>query len=83
MKGVLQKMASRRASASSRASCPLDRQGPEERREPQLRHPQEPGESTGRAEQRRIIYTLRQRVLDGEDMKGNVMEMVERRNPAR
>ena len=32
-----------------------------------------------RAEQRRIIYTLRQRVLDGEDMKGNVMEMVERR----
>ncbi|HLY73833.1 MAG TPA: preprotein translocase subunit SecA [Planctomycetota bacterium] len=32
-----------------------------------------------RAEQRRIIYSLRQRVLDGEDMKKNVMEMVDRR----
>jgi preprotein translocase subunit SecA len=32
-----------------------------------------------RAEQRRVIYTLRQQVLDGEDMKKNVMEMVERR----
>ncbi|HLY12478.1 MAG TPA: preprotein translocase subunit SecA [Planctomycetota bacterium] len=32
-----------------------------------------------RSEQRRVIYSLRQRVLDGEDMKKNVMEMVERR----
>jgi preprotein translocase subunit SecA len=32
-----------------------------------------------RSEQRRIIYTLRQRVLDGEDMKANVMQMVDRR----
>ena len=32
-----------------------------------------------RAEQRRVIYTLRQRILEGEDMKQSVMEMVERR----
>jgi preprotein translocase subunit SecA len=32
-----------------------------------------------RAEQRRVIYTLRQRILEGEDMKHSVMEMVERR----
>jgi preprotein translocase subunit SecA len=32
-----------------------------------------------RAEQRRVIYSLRQQVLDGEDMRKNVMEMVERR----
>jgi preprotein translocase subunit SecA len=32
-----------------------------------------------RAEQRRVIYTLRQRILEGEDMKATVMEMVERR----
>jgi preprotein translocase subunit SecA len=32
-----------------------------------------------RAEQRRVIYTLRQQVLDGQDMKTNIMSMVERR----
>ncbi|MBV8881450.1 MAG: SEC-C domain-containing protein, partial [Planctomycetaceae bacterium] len=32
-----------------------------------------------RAEQRRVIYSLRQQVLDGADMKASVMEMVERR----
>jgi preprotein translocase subunit SecA len=32
-----------------------------------------------RNEQRRIIYALRQRVLEGEDMRATVMEMVERR----
>ncbi len=29
-----------------------------------------------RAEQRRVIYTLRQRVLEGEDMRGTILEMV-------
>ena len=32
-----------------------------------------------RAEQRRVIYTLRQRILEGDDMRTTVMEMVERR----
>jgi preprotein translocase subunit SecA len=32
-----------------------------------------------RNEQRRIIYSLRQRVLEGEDMRQTVLEMVERR----
>jgi preprotein translocase subunit SecA len=32
-----------------------------------------------RNEQRRVIYTLRQRILEGEDMRSTVMEMVERR----
>jgi preprotein translocase subunit SecA len=32
-----------------------------------------------RSEQRRVIYTLRQRILEGEDMRGTVLEMVERR----
>jgi preprotein translocase subunit SecA len=32
-----------------------------------------------RNEQRRIIYTLRQRILEGQDMRETVLEMVERR----
>ncbi len=32
-----------------------------------------------RNEQRRVIYTLRQRILEGEDMRSTVMEMVARR----
>ncbi len=32
-----------------------------------------------RNEQRRIIYALRQRILEGEDMRASVIEMVERR----
>jgi preprotein translocase subunit SecA len=32
-----------------------------------------------RNEQRRVIYTLRQRLLEGEDMRTTVLEMVERR----
>src|SRR6185436_5641281 len=32
-----------------------------------------------RAEQRRVIYTLRQRILEGDDMRATIMEMVERR----
>jgi preprotein translocase subunit SecA len=32
-----------------------------------------------RNEQRRVIYTLRQRILEGEDMRGTVVEMAERR----
>jgi preprotein translocase subunit SecA len=32
-----------------------------------------------RNEQRRVIYTLRQRILEGEDMRGTVLEMVGRR----
>ncbi|HEX7900467.1 MAG TPA: preprotein translocase subunit SecA [Planctomycetota bacterium] len=31
-----------------------------------------------RSEQRRVIYTLRQRVLEGEDMKGDILERVDR-----
>jgi preprotein translocase subunit SecA len=34
-------------------------------------------------EQRRVIYTLRQRILEGEDMKATVMEMVERASRTR
>ncbi len=31
-----------------------------------------------RSEQRRVIYTLRQRVLEGEDMKGDVLDRIDR-----